>query len=196
MYHLTQNDKGELNRLWVNFALFSKIKVSNISIFNIMNNKTVYVITTGEYSDYSICAIFSTKEKANEYIQQHGTEYRIEEYNLDEEVVKEVQLWRIDVSLKDNSLVEVSALGYRDKDYQDKCRDTCSVYETFRDGNCIKFFVDADSMDKAIKIVSERFAAIKANEYILLRLTRPYGIGAYGHEYETFNVKTNKFTKL
>lgn len=160
-----------------------------------MNDKVVYVITTGEYSDYSICAIFSTKEKANEFIQQHGTEYSVEEYNLDEEVVKEVQLWRINFSLKDYSLVEVSALGYRDKDYQDKCRDTCSVYETFHDGNCIKFFVDADSMDKAIKIVSERFAAIKANEYIWLRLTRHYGIGGYGRVYETFNVKTNKFTK-
>ena len=158
--------------------------------------KKIYIVTSGDYSEYNINAVFTTKEKANEYIQQHGTEYRVEEYNLDEEVDKEVKLWRIDISLKDNSLIEVSALAYRDKDYQDKRRDTCSVYETFRNGNCMKFFVDADSMDKAIKIVSERFAAIKANEYIWLRLTRPYDIGMYGREYETFNVKTNKFTKL
>ena len=45
----------------------------------------VYVVTSGEYSGYSIHAVFSTKEKAEEYIAHDGyfsDSYEIEEYVL------------------------------------------------------------------------------------------------------------------
>lgn len=159
-----------------------------------MENK-VYVVTSGEYSDYSIEAVFSTVGLAESYIQQNGTEFRIEEYNIDEEVVKETKLWRIVFSLKDCSLTEAT-INCQNKDYQDIIRDTCGVYETLLDGMQINFFVDADLMDKAVKIASERFAAIKANGYIWQRLMKPYGVSGYGYnKYEIFNIKTNTFAK-
>ena len=34
----------------------------------------IYIVTSGEYSDYAIDAVFSTEEKAHEYIQQHGSD--------------------------------------------------------------------------------------------------------------------------
>lgn len=43
---------------------------------------TVYVVTSGEYSDYSICAIFSTKELAQAHVDKGGGD-TIEEYELD-----------------------------------------------------------------------------------------------------------------
>lgn len=46
----------------------------------------VYVVTRGEYSDYCISAIFSTHEKAEEYMGGFPGEFNeIEEYELDSE---------------------------------------------------------------------------------------------------------------
>ena len=70
--------------------------------------KKVYVVTTGEYSDYSICTIFSTMEKAEQYTKYFNkdadyTGYDIEEYELDpvsDTVYREnkrlyaVQMWK------------------------------------------------------------------------------------------------------
>jgi hypothetical protein len=48
--------------------------------------KKLYVVTSGEYSDYEISAIFDTKELAEKYIDSFSlgyyTEMRIEEYDL------------------------------------------------------------------------------------------------------------------
>lgn len=59
----------------------------------------VYVVTSGEYSDYGINAIFSTKEKAQEYIDRgdklgmnYSYGYQIEEYELDENATVEFVL--------------------------------------------------------------------------------------------------------
>ena len=158
-----------------------------------MNNKKIYVVTEGEYSDYHIDAVFSTKEKAVEYIGQHGTDYSIEEYDLDEEVVKEERLWRVEFDIENGKLVTSYPTTYQ----VEENRDTCIVSEYLASKRrYITFFVDADTVDRAIKIASERYASVKANEYIWIRLTRPYEVFRYGHNnFERFNVKTNEFTK-
>lgn len=155
--------------------------------------KKIYIVTSGEYSDYHIDAVFSTKEKAVDYVEQHGTYYDIKEYDIDKEVEKKAQLWQISFSVEDGKLHGASPTSYN----RNELVDTCSIYDTFLwCVSCICFYVDADSMDKAVKIASERFAAIKANEYIWLRLTRPYEMDRYGsRKYESFNVKTNEFIK-
>jgi hypothetical protein len=154
--------------------------------------KKIYIVTSGEYSEYEINAVFSTKEKANAYIQQHGTYYDIEEYDLDEEVEKKSQLWSIVFCIENGKFDEANPISYN----KNKEVDTCYVEERFGDGKMyyIIFLVDADSMNRAVKIARERFAAVKANEYIWLRLTRPYELDRYGkRKYESFNVKTNEF---
>ena len=156
--------------------------------------KKIYIVTSGEYSEYEINAVFSTKEKANAYIQQRGTYYDIEEYDLDEEVEKKTQLWSIVFCIEDGKFDEANPISYN----KNKEVDTCYVEERFGDGKMyyIIFLVDADSMNRAVKIARERFAAVKANEYIWLRLTRPYELDRYGkRKYESFNVKTNEFIK-
>jgi hypothetical protein len=156
--------------------------------------KKIYIVTSGEYSEYEINAVFSTKEKANAYIQQRGTYYDIEEYDLDEEVEKKTQLWSIVFCIENGKFDEANPISYN----KNKEVDTCYVEERFGDGKMyyIIFLVDADSMNRAVKIARERFAAVKANEYIWLRLTRPYELDRYGkRKYESFNVKTNEFIK-
>lgn len=58
-----------------------------------MEVQKVYLVTAGIYSDYHICAAFSTKERAQAYIDEHttlcdeigerGSGYLIEPYDLD-----------------------------------------------------------------------------------------------------------------
>lgn len=158
-------------------------------------DKKIYIVTSGEYSEYSIDAVFTTKEKAVDYVEQHGTDYNIEEYNLDEEVEKKTQLWCIEFCVEDGKLCEACPTIYNKKE----AVDTCYISNTFdyrKVKSHICFYVDADSMDRAVKIARERFAAVKANEYIWLRLTRPYEADRYGKmKYKSFNVKTNEFIK-
>ena len=42
----------------------------------------IYVVTAGEYSDYEICAVFSTREQAEKYCACGHGDY-VEEYELD-----------------------------------------------------------------------------------------------------------------
>lgn len=158
-----------------------------------MEAKKIYIVTSGCYSDYSIEAVFTTQDKANDYVQQHGTDYNIEEYELDEEVTKQVQLWRVEFNIDTKKLSDAGiCVCYNADEY----RDTCRVIHYSHSGNLICFFVDADSMDKAVKIASERFAAIKSNDYIWSRLTTPYNTDGFGlPKFERFNTKTNEFTK-
>lgn len=158
--------------------------------------KKIYIVTSGEYSEYSIDAVFTTKEKAVEYVEQHGTDYSIEEYDLDEEVEKKTQLWCVEFCVEDVKLCNARPTRSYDRN---KVVDTCFIFDTFdyeKEKQYIRFYIDADSMDRAVKIARERFVAVKANEYIWLRLTRPYEINRFGtRKYESFNVKTNEFVK-
>ena len=48
--------------------------------------KSVYIVTAGEYSDYSIRAVFSNKANAKRFAEANQTEwyeFRVEEYLLD-----------------------------------------------------------------------------------------------------------------
>lgn len=157
--------------------------------------KKIYIVTSGEYSDYGIDAVFTTKEKANDYVEQHGTYYNIEEYDLDEEVEKKTQLWYIEFCVESGKLSEACPTSCN----RNEKVDTCSIFDSFgyrKDESYIRFYIDADSMDRAVKIARERFAAVKAHEYIWFRLTRPYELDMYGkNKYESFNIKTNEFTK-
>lgn len=47
---------------------------------------TVYVVTSGEYSDYSINRVFSNRKAGEDYIEwRPNNYYRIEEYELDDD---------------------------------------------------------------------------------------------------------------
>lgn len=45
----------------------------------------IFIVSFGEYSDYCIAAIFSTREKAQRYAKEFGTKNEIDEYLVDEQ---------------------------------------------------------------------------------------------------------------
>jgi hypothetical protein len=51
-----------------------------------MENKEIFLVTTGDYSDYRVCGVFDKKELAQKYIKSFTkdsyTKFRIEEYPL------------------------------------------------------------------------------------------------------------------
>lgn len=70
---------------------------------------TIYLVTRGEYSDYGIVAAFSSKAKAEKYMQDDGSSYKeyneVEEYRVDEEVgAKNLSIWRVAINLSNGDI--------------------------------------------------------------------------------------------
>jgi hypothetical protein len=122
----------------------------------------VYIITYGDYSDYSICAVFSTRDKAEEYIQQHGNTFRIEEYSLDEDV-KQSEIWSVEIGLLSHEVRQCESCS---DSWSSGRVDKFRVFKPiFRNSEwSIKMLLRADSMNRAIKVASERVAQIVANK--------------------------------
>jgi hypothetical protein len=122
----------------------------------------VYIITYGDYSDYSICAVFSTRDKAEEHIQQHGNTFRIEEHLLDEEI-EQSEIWSVEIGMSSHKINQcVSCSDGWSSERVDKFR----VFEPIFHNSewSIKMLLRADSMNRAIKVASERVAQIVANK--------------------------------
>ena len=77
---------------------------------------TIYVLTSGAYSDYSIKAVFSTKALAEQYIAKANDKYRdwntVEEWVLDELVTKQnikvwyIKVWCVGIALDTGEVLE------------------------------------------------------------------------------------------
>ena len=122
----------------------------------------VYIITYGDYSDYSICAVFSTRDKAEEYVQQHGNTFRIEEHLLDEKV-EQSEIWSVEIGMLSHEIRQCESCS---DSWSSGRVDKFKVFEpAFRNSEWgIKMFLRADSMDRAIKVANERVAQIVANK--------------------------------
>lgn len=122
----------------------------------------VYIITYGTYSDYSICAVFSTLDKAGEYIQQHGNMFRIEEHLLDEEV-RQSEIWSVEIGMSSHKINQCESCS---DSWSVERVDKFRIFEpVFRSSEwTAKMFLRADSMDRAIKVANERVAQIVANK--------------------------------
>lgn len=105
---------------------------------------TVYVVTSGSYSDYGIHAMFSTKKLAQEYIDKAkdsaSYEYwaikaNIEEWKLDSESKAQTfDLWHVGLLLDDGSVVEPnrgsrSVFGVKCKSLVRQCGDKVPCYK-------------------------------------------------------------------
>lgn len=126
----------------------------------------IYIVTSGEYSDYCIQAVFSTKKKADEYRQQHGTDFSIEIFDIDEEVKKETKIWRVEMRFDNFKVSECTAELWGDG-WGSHMKDTFEYIFGWEEIEYIRLYLEADSMDRAIKIASERIAQIKANKDML-----------------------------
>ena len=116
--------------------------------------KTVYVVTQGDYSDYRIKAVFSTKPLAQGYIDIHVKYNKyddgmcIEEYNLNKPRKFEVGL---QVRMKeDGSVVEVKPTVIEDG------KDVGFRFFDFVTPKNLVWIVVTDDEERAVKVVNEK----------------------------------------
>lgn len=125
----------------------------------------IFIVTAGEYSDYGICQVFSTREKAEQYIDTKDDDFRIEEFELDEPFEVENKIFAVTLRFEDKKVVRTSIIDY--SNLEDCIEfDEGSSYDSVRRPN-ITFFIKSDSKERAIKVASERFGAVIANEAVM-----------------------------
>lgn len=125
-----------------------------------MEEKKIYIVTEGSYSDYHIEAVFSTRKKAKEFMDTKDQYARIEEFPIDEPVKREVQVWDICINLDTKEVSRIWGHSNLPKDLV-----MLGGSMPIPDGNRkITFTIESDSKKRAIKIASERLGAVIANE--------------------------------
>lgn len=135
-----------------------------------MKENKAYVVTAGEYSDYRIEGVFSSREKAEEYIN-HSTDKDlngIDEWVLDEKKPdKGEKIFRVTSSF-DKIDFHVSGIEHYSIEYKD-------LMHYYIDGNRnhnINFYIYTNTRDRAIKIASEQLRQVKAEEHFRYPLLR------------------------
>lgn len=129
----------------------------------------VYIVTVGTYSDYHIERVFSTKKKAQEYLDYLGNtnDANMEEYVLDEETPRGVFEYHVSIDEKDGrakaELMDFDySLGYYRKD--------AFQYKNILGRKYYWFNIEAKNAPHAIKIASERLMQIKAMPYLFPKI--------------------------
>lgn len=114
----------------------------------------IFIVTSGDYSDYGISAVFSTRDLAEEYVQRNGSDYRVEEYPVDEPIDREERIWEVLLEIDNHNVV--SCQSWRNEKYVPwPCKNGVHYIKLAR-GWCLQFFIMADTMDRAIKVANER----------------------------------------
>lgn len=122
-----------------------------------MSNKTIYIVTEGEYSDYRICAVFDNKELAQKYIKattsnsRWSDEKEIEEWPLNE-LKKGYKFFAVNMGKNGNSTVEEANCIWGPRFFK-------QYNEEF-----LKMNVMAKDEKHAIKIVNEKRVQLIAND--------------------------------
>ena len=134
----------------------------------------VFVVTGGDYSDYTIYRVFSTRKKALEYLDTKDDSYRLEVYDLDEPLERKTELYcitfRFDRKRVEN--VQICCVGGK--------KDLIRARRTYSGVSVLDIYVESDSRKRALKIASERYGAIIAGEqtmypYLRVGVLRHYG---------------------
>ena len=160
----------------------------------------MFIVTSGCYSDYQIEAVFSSEERAKEYINANGTDdnWEISEYNVDSESVDKVNaIYGVDIDVNTG---EVTVFGRCKQDtgwdysHYSERRD-CILYDGHRG---VRMWIESDSMERVKKVASERWMQVKA----LQQVAFPYlykkvvddrkHFGLPCHEYPMYNFFTKK----
>lgn len=121
--------------------------------------KQIFIITTGEYSDYSIDRVFSTRKKALEYLDTKDDEYTLEVFDLDEPIDCKTQIYEISFELDKKKVWNVRTTC--DARYKDMIHIGGRY---FNNRKTLDIYVESDSRKRALKIASERYGAIIAGE--------------------------------
>lgn len=125
------------------------------------NNKFVYIVTKGKYSDYHICGVFSNRKRAK-FFADHIEDAKIEKWELDSDVdiLKHKQLYFVRMN-KNGDTIEVGDIS-KDEfevEYWNAMRDE-SDFDI--NGNLFTTVFAKDEQE-AVKIVNEKRIQLIAN---------------------------------
>jgi len=135
----------------------------------------VFVVTSGEYSDYTIDRVFSTRKKALEYLDTQDDNYRLEVFDIDEPIERRTHLYEISFELDKKKVWRVSTY------YDNRLKDLIHIGgRYFNNVKTLDIYIESDSRKRALKIASERYGAIIAGEqtmypYLRVGVLRHYG---------------------
>ena len=123
-----------------------------------MSSTNIYLVTTGDYSDYRVVAAFSSRDKAQAYIDaavgpdrariRWRQDYNIEDYPLDPPTVFGYQ---ITVVMARNGIVTC----VRAPEWTEEAKTEVRTVIPDRDPNLRAFTVATDSKERAVKVSNE-----------------------------------------
>lgn len=144
----------------------------------------VYIVMRGYYSDKRVERAFSKKNLAKEYCDRFDDECYIEEYVLDEEIPpRETSIFAVRFKIGKKDRPHVDKL-YGEEEYKNLIHVDMNCLGEER----LSINVESDSKDKAIKIASERYGMILANEgirYPYLRKINKLSLSGPYYNFET-----------
>lgn len=160
----------------------------------------VFIVTSGRYSDYFIEAVFSSKEKAEDYINANGTDdsWEVNEYEVDKESTEcRDAIYDVFINIKTGDVYVNGREEQGDNlSYAfDAKRKDCFLYN----GNeSIRMWLESDSLERVKKVASERWMQIKALQPVVFPHLyekvvddrRHFGLPC--HEYPMYNFVTKK----
>ena len=134
----------------------------------------IFIVTSGSYSDYTIVRVFSTRAKANEYLDTKDDDYKLEVYDIDEPIERTKQVYQICFSLDKKKVYKVDIR-------EGKYADLIHVHQWNGMGkmDMISIFVESDSRKRALKVASERYGVIISAEQIIFPYLRVPVINRY-----------------
>jgi hypothetical protein len=144
------------------------------------NDNKVYVIIAGEYSDRHVDRVFSKKELADEYLDTHGDGYYLEEYTLDEPVERQTRIFSIKLAMDNKEIIEVDEFPKDFKDIVQVVEERRYLTHDYNNIPALRFFIESNSRERAIKIASERFGEVIAQEQIKFPYLRVGAVMQYG----------------
>jgi hypothetical protein len=134
--------------------------------------KTIYVVTSGDYSDYMIHAVFDNEEEAVK-LADEICDSRVEKYPLNA-IMDDDGRKAFDVRFKNgNTTVELCGDG------ETRCEIdefTCCSYYSID----VCFSLLAKDKEHAIKIASERYAQVKAQPFLFPQWDEPCARSIHG----------------
>lgn len=165
----------------------------------------VFIVTSGCYSDYQIEAVFSTNEKAEEYIDSHRypDEFRIEEYCIDDEISIEEQTYVIGVDLlsRETSMDLPHKVTYEMS--KEEYVDCFSIYEVEKPNIqltsdvsfiCV-FTIKSKSAKVALKSAQDRLVQILAMEdvcYPFMRTKSVVNVNNKSYRFPMYSIHTKE----
>ena len=125
----------------------------------------VFIVTSGEYSDYGIDRVFSTEEKAKEWVDvitsMYGGNYNIEQYELDAPIPERKEYLFFEAYIENNTIIK--------SDFEFYFADESSEIKFFRQINGSYDIVGIGTIhirqgesiesakERAVKIVQDEF---------------------------------------